>query len=178
MAEFTTLARPYAVAAYKRAKETGTADRWGESLAFLSAVMADERMTRAAANPKARREDFESAFLGFCREHLHEEAENFVRLLIRNRRLALAGHIAALFEQYKAEDEGYVDVEVTTAFALEDQEWTSLASSLERVLHKQARLRVFVDNRLIGGVYVRAGDRVIDASVRGRIERLAKRLWN
>lgn len=178
MAELTTLARPYAVAAYKRAKESGTADLWSESLAFLSAVMADERIARAATNPKARREDFTAAFVGLCGERLHGEAENFVRLLIQNRRLNLVPHIAAIFEQYKAEDEGYVDVDVTTAYALDDEEWAPLESMLERALKKKARLRVFIDKNLIGGVYIRAGDRVIDASVRGQLERLAKRLWN
>ena len=178
MAESTTLARPYAVAAYKRAKETGTADRWSESFAFLSAVMSDERMKQAAANPKGKREDFAAAFVELCGEHLDTEAENFVRILIRNRRLDLIKQIAEIFEQNKAEDEGYIDADVYTAFALDDDEWNSLAAMLERVLKKKPRLRVFIDKRLIGGVYIRAGDRVIDASVRGRVERLAKRLWN
>lgn len=178
MAELTTLARPYAVAAYKRAKESGTAERWSESLAFLAAIMADERMTQAATNPKARKEEFAASFLRLCREHVDAETENFVRILIQNRRLDLVKQIAELFEQYKAEDEGYIDADVTTAFALDDEEWESLASMLQRVLKKKVRLRVFIDNSLIGGVFIRAGDRVIDASVRGQIERLAKRLWN
>ncbi len=178
MGELTTLARPYAVAAYKRAKETGTAGQWADALSFLSTVMEDKGITQAAANPKTKREDFAAAFLGLCQGQLDAEAENFVRLLIQNRRLDLVKYIAELFQEYKAADEGYVDVDVTTAYPLEEQERGLLASGLERLLKKQARLRVFIDKRLIGGVYIRAGDRVIDASVRGQIERLAQRLWN
>ncbi len=173
-----TLARPYAVAIYERAQETGTTDKWADELAFLSAVLSDQRIAQAAANPKVKREDFTAAFLELCRDRLDSEAENFVRLLIQNHRLSLVKQITELFGQYKADAEGYIEVEVTTAFPLEDYEWRLLESVLERVLRKQARLRVTIDSRLIGGVHIRAGDRVIDASVRGQIERLAKRLWN
>jgi F-type H+-transporting ATPase subunit delta len=178
MGELTTLARPYAVAVYKRARETGTADRWTESLAFLAAVMEDQRITQAAANPKARRDQFAAAFLELCQGRLDAESENFVRLLIQNHRLNLVKYIAELYEQYKAADEGYAEVEVRTAFPLEAEDEARLASTLGAALHKETRLRVTVDESLIGGVYIRAGDRVIDASVRGQIERLAKRLWN
>jgi F-type H+-transporting ATPase subunit delta len=178
MSELTTLARPYAVAVYERAKETGTADKWADEFAFLTAVMGDERIAQAAANPKAKREDFTAAFLNLCQGRLDGEAENFVRLLIQNRRLGLLKQIAELFAQYKSDDEGYIDVEVTTAFPLEEPDWGALESVIGRLLRKQPRLRVTIDNRLIGGVYVRAGDRVIDASIRGQIDRMAKRLWN
>jgi F-type H+-transporting ATPase subunit delta len=178
MSELTTLARPYAVAAYKRAKETDTADRWTDALAFLAAVMDDERIAQAAANPKTQRGEFSETFLNLCQGHLDAEAENFVRLLIQNHRLDLIKYIAELFGQYKAADEGYIEVDVRTAFPLEEDEETQLVSMLDRLLRKKARLRVSVDHSLIGGVYLRAGDRVIDASVRGQIERLAKRLWN
>lgn len=178
MAELTTLARPYAVAAYKRAKETGTADQWADSLAFVSAVMDDERLQEAAANPKTKREDFTNAFLDLCQGQLEGEAANFVRLLIQNRRLGLAKYIAEQFQAYKAEDEGYVDVDVRTAYRLAKKEESKVAAAVEGFLKKKPRLRITVDNSLIGGVYIRAGDRVIDASVRGQIERLAKSLWN
>ncbi|MGX2042165.1 F0F1 ATP synthase subunit delta [Methylocaldum sp. MU1018] len=178
MSELTTLARPYAVAVYKRAKETGAADKWSEALAFVTMLMEDDQLARAAANPKADREQFSTAFLGLCKDYLDSEAQNFVRLLIQNRRLDLVKYIAALFNQYKAEDEGYVEVDVSTAFPLKNVEEARLASVLERILQKKARLRVNVEPSLIGGVYVKAGDRVIDASIRGQVERLAKTLRN
>ena len=178
MSELTTLARPYAVAAFKRAKETDSADQWASELEFLAAVMADERMQQAVANPKIKREALTDSFLGLCEGRLDQEAQNFVRLLIQNHRLDIAGVIAHLFGQYKAEDEGYIDVDVTSAYKLDKAEEEKLAATLDKALKKKAKLKVSVDRDLIGGVYIRAGDRVIDASIRGQIERLAKSLWN
>lgn len=176
MGELTTLARPYAIAVYKRAKDTGTMEQWAESLAFLSTVMEDEQMARAVSNPKLGRSQFSEAFLDLCRSHLANEAENFVRILIENHRLPLVRYILELYQQYKANDEGYAEIDVHTAYPLDGGDESRLTSVLERALKKRTRLSVTVDPSLIGGVYVRAGDFVIDASVRGQIERLAKRL--
>jgi F-type H+-transporting ATPase subunit delta len=178
MTELTTLARPYAEAAYKRAKETGLTDNWTNELGFLSAVMSDERMRKAVSNPKVRRDAFSNSFLGLCEGRLDAEGQNFVRLLIQNQRLNLVGVIADLFAKYRAEDEGYVDVDVASAFDLSDEEKGKLSKTLDATLGRKSRLNVSVDKGLIGGVYIQAGDRVIDASVRGQIERLAKSLWN
>jgi F-type H+-transporting ATPase subunit delta len=178
MTELTTLARPYAEAAFKRAKETESTDKWTSQLSFLSAVMSDERMQKAVSNPKVRRDVLAQSFLGLCDGQLDAEGQNFVRLLIQNRRLNLVGVIANLFGEYRAEDEGYVDVDVASAFDLSAEEKSKLSKTLDATLGRKSRLNVSVDKGLIGGVYIRAGDRVIDASVRGQIERLAKSLWN
>lgn len=178
MSEANTLARPYAVAAFRRAKETASADAWASQLAFLSAVMADDQIRRAANNPQVRRDAFAQSFLGLCAGHLDKEGENFVRLLINNHRLNLVGEIADLFNQFRADDEGYIDVDVASAFELTEDDMAKLSASLDRTLGRKARLKGHIDDSLIGGVYIRAGDRVIDASVRGQIERLAKSLWN
>lgn len=178
MSELITLARPYAVAAYKYAKEAGKTQEWNDELVFLSQLMADPRLQQAATNPKVRREDFTSAFLDLCGSHLQDDAQNFVRLLIQNQRLSLLGEIADLYGQYRAEDEGYIDVDVASAFDVTAEESNKLTKTLEANLGKKVRLKVRIDPELIGGVYIRAGDRVIDASVRGQIERLAKSLLN
>lgn len=178
MSELATLARPYAVAAYKRAKETASTEKWSQTLAFLAIVMQDPRVAQAVANPKAKRDQFTHAFLDLCQGQLDAEGDNFVRLLIENRRLSLVKVISDLFEQYKADDEGYLDIEVCSAYALEDEEREQLTTVLQSTLGKQPRLSVTVDPSLIGGVFIKAGDRVIDASIRGQIQRLAKRLYN
>jgi F-type H+-transporting ATPase subunit delta len=89
MTELTTLARPYAVAAYRRAKETKSTARWADELAFVALVMADDRMKLAASNPRVRKEAFTASFLALCEGRLSAEAQNFVRILVENRRLAL-----------------------------------------------------------------------------------------
>jgi len=177
MSELATLARPYAVAAYKRAKETDSTGKWSEALAFLAAVMQDPRMAQAAANPKARKDQFTKAFLDLCQGRLNAEAKNFLRMLIENRRLGLIKFISEQFEQYRAEEEGYIEVNVCSAYPLEDGERDQITAVLQKTLGKEPRLNVQVDDSLIGGVLIRAGDRVIDASVRGQIQRMAKRLY-
>lgn len=178
MSELTTLARPYASAVFKRAKETGSVEAWSDALRFLSALMSDQRLEAAASNPRLRKEQFTSAFLDMCGDHLSAEAKNFVRLLIENRRLNLSGDISALFEQLKADEEGYVDVAVLSAYEMSSAEEKKLVTTLEKFLDKKPKLKVAVDPELIGGVYIKAGDCVIDASVRGQIERLATTLCN
>ena len=178
MSELATLARPYATAAYKRAKQTGTTAQWSQTLAFLAAVIQDRHIVQAAANPKANKEQFTAALLDLCGGQLDGEGKNFLRLLVANRRLDLIGLISEQYEQYRAEEEGYIAVDVHTAYPLEDAEREQLSAVLRQSLGKQPHLNVQVDEALIGGVLIKAGDRVIDASVRGQIQRLAKRLYN
>jgi F-type H+-transporting ATPase subunit delta len=178
MSELATLARPYATAAFKRAKQTGTTAEWSESLAFLSTVLEDPQISQAASNPVASREKFTSALLDLCQGKLNSEGENFVRLLVANKRLELIKVISEQFEQFRADDEGYIVAQVSTAYLLDDVERDQITMVLQQTLGKQPRLNVQVDETLIGGVLIKAGDRVIDASVRGQIQRLARRLYN
>lgn len=164
------------MAIFRRARETGAAEKWSSEMALLSAFMGDERIRLAEANPNVSRAQFSDAFLGLCGERLDDEGRNFVRLLIQNRRLAMVADITRLYEEYRAEDEGYIDVDVISAFELTAEDNAKLAATLNKILGKKSRLTVSVDEQLIGGVYIRAGDKVIDASIRGRIERLAKSL--
>ena len=178
MTELATLARPYAVAAYKRARETGKTSEWSDALSFLTQVFQNESIRRAADNPKADKLKFTQSLLDLCEGQLDAERKNFVRLLIENRRLELIKDIGVLFEGYRAEEEGYIAVDVVSAFELEDKERNKIVAALKVTLGKEPRLNVSVDESLIGGVLIRAGDRVIDASVRGQIQRLAQRLYN
>jgi F-type H+-transporting ATPase subunit delta len=178
MSELATLARPYAVAVYKRAKETDSTGKWSETLAFLAALLQDERIARAAANPRTSKAEFAKAFLGLCQGHLDGEGENYVRLLVENRRLGLVASISEQFERYRAEEEGFVAVEVRTAYRLEDDEIEKISQVLRKATGREPRLNIWIDEDLIGGVLIKAGDRVIDATVRGQIQRLAQRLYN
>ncbi len=178
MSEVITLARPYAAALYKWAQETQSTDRWSESLMFLSQIMEDGQVAKAASNPKIRKDQFEEFFLDLCRKKLPEDALNLVKLLIQNNRLRLLKDISSLYERYRAENEGYVDAEIATAYPLEESDETHLTALLEKALGKSVRMHATQDSSLIGGVLIRTGDKVIDASIRGQIERLAKRLYS
>lgn len=176
MSELATLARPYAEAVFKRAKETDSAAKWSDTLAFISTVGNDEIISVAADNPKVKKENFLNLMLDICSGQVDQEGENFLKLLVQNNRLKLARHIAAIYEQYRAEDEGYVDVEVSTAYSLSKDEEKNLASKLENTLHKKVHLNVTEDRSLIGGILIRAGDRVIDGSIKGQLQHMQRAL--
>jgi F-type H+-transporting ATPase subunit delta len=176
MSELATLARPYAAAVFKRSFETGTTEQWSLSLAFMSAVLNDKEISAVVANPKVSRERLSALMLDICQGQVDEEGANFLKLLVQNNRLTLAPAIAVQFEALKAESEGYVDVEVATAFAFSKEEKQSFTLTLEKTLSKKVHMNVTVDKSLIGGVLVRAGDRVIDGSIKGQLQQLAKRL--
>lgn len=176
MSELATLARPYAEAVFKRAKETGNSQEWSEALAFLSVAMQDENLAEIVNNPKVSEDKLVELMIGICQDQVKGEGINFLKLLIENSRLNLAPQIAEQFESYKAEDEGYVDVDVITAYALTKAEEQSFASSLKKKLNKTVNIRASVDNSLIGGFLVRAGDSVIDGSISGQLQQLAKRI--
>lgn len=176
MSELSTLARPYAEAVFKRAKETASSQEWSDTLAFLSAIMQDESLAAIVNNPRVAQDELTQLLQDICQDQVTGEANNFLKLLIENGRLSLAPQIAELFENYKAEDEGYVDVDVITAYALTKAEEKSFATSLKKKLNKQVNIRASVDKSLIGGFLVKAGDSVIDGSISGQLQQLAKRI--
>jgi len=176
MSELATLARPYAEAVFKRAKESGSSAEWSERLAFLSAIMQDDGLSVIVNNPKVDNEKLTQLMQDICQDQLEGESLNFLKLLIENGRLEFAPQIAELFEKYKAEDEGYIEVDVITAYALTKAEEQSFATSLKKKLNKNVNISSSVDNSLIGGFLVKAGDSVIDGSISGQLQQLAKRI--
>jgi F-type H+-transporting ATPase subunit delta len=176
MSELATLARPYAAAVFKRSLETGATEKWSKSLAFLSAVLNDRKVSAIVANPKVSRERLSALMLDICQGQVDKEGVNFLKLLVQNNRLTLAPIIALQFEALKAESEGYVEVEVATAYPFSKEEKQSFTSTLEKTLSKKVHMNVTVDKSLIGGVVVRAGDRVIDGSIKGQLQHMQKTL--
>jgi F-type H+-transporting ATPase subunit delta len=176
MSELATLARPYAAAVFTRAKETHATTKWSQSLAFMSAVLNNENISVVVDNPKVNKQRLSALMLDICQGHVNEENENFLKLLVHNNRLRLLPYIAKLFEAYKAEDEGYIEVEVFTAYAFSKEAKQEFTTTLEKTLGKKIHMNVTVDKSLIGGVLVRAGDRVIDRSIKGQLQHMQKAL--
>lgn len=176
MTELATLARPYAEAAFKRAKETGSAQAWADSLQFLSVVVQDADMAAIVNNPKVSGDRLLQLFLDICEDKVSDEAKNLLKLLMQNGKLKLLPNISALFEEYKANDEGYVNVDLCSAYALTKAEQNKYVAMLEKYLNKKVNATVTVDKSLIGGIRAKAGDKVIDGSVSGQLHQLAKRL--
>jgi len=176
MSELSTLARPYAEAVFKRALETKSTSVWSDTLAFLSAVMQDQEMAIIIANPKVEQEQLTQLLLDICQEQIQKEGVNLVKILIENDRVLLAPQISELYESFKAEHEGYLDVEVTSAYALTKEEQKKFATILEKKLDKKVHITASVDKGLIGGFLAKAGDKVIDGSIKGQLQQLAKKL--
>lgn len=176
MTELSTLARPYAEAAFKRAKETASTQQWAEALLFLSAVVQDAALAAIVSNPKVGKQDITQLLLDISQDQISDEAANLVKLLIENGKLTLLPTISLLFEQQKAEDEGYVNVDLHSAYALNKAELQKYVAMLEKQLNKKINATVTVDKSLIGGILAKAGDKVLDGSIRGQLHQLAKRL--
>ena len=172
MAEPSTVARPYAEAAFKLADEAGALARWSEMLAGLAAVAADPRVRQATADPRLADPQRAGLFIAILGGRLSGEAENFVRVLTQNDRLALLPEIREQFETLKNEREGVVEAQVHSAFELAPAQLADLQSRLEKRTGRKVRTEVHIDKDLIGGVKLVLGDKVIDGSARAQLAAL------
>lgn len=176
MAQLTTLARPYAKAVFDAAKDQNAVDQWDQALAFAGLVAADQEVANILANPGLSEQRKAELFADCFEEPLPEALRNFLLILAENKRLALLPEVATLFSLYRADLERTVKLAVNTAFELSADEQQKLIKALSEKLERKVELETAVDQSLIGGVVVRTGDLVIDASVRGKLARMAKAL--
>ena len=173
MAELTTLARPYARAAFEYARDSKTLGDWHAQLQTAAAVASDSRMQALLRDPSRSGEELASILADVCGDVIGESVRNFLAVLAENNRLSLLPQIAVLFAGYKANFEKSLDVEVVSAFELEDAMTQKLAAALGKRLEREVNVHNTTDASLLGGVLIRAGDLVIDGSVRGRLNKLA-----
>lgn len=176
MADKTTIARPYAKAAFEEAKAGKHLGPWSEALRTASVVVQDPRVQGLLGNPAVTNADLAKLVIDLAGPQLDEMGRNFVQTLAENRRLAYLPEISTLFDELKDEAEGVIDVTVTSAAPLENGQREALSAALQRRLKRQIRLQCETDPALIGGAVLRAGDLVIDGSVRSRLDRIAYEL--
>jgi len=174
--ELTTIARPYAEAVFERAKETGQLESWSRALGLLGAAATDPQVAPQIANPNVPRGRIRDLLIEVCGDALPGEVANLVRLLADNGRLAAIPEIAEWFEARREADQGVRQIQVRSAFPLGEAERQAIAEAMARRLGGQVELTVEEDPALIGGVEIRAGDLVIDDSVRGKLKQLAHAL--
>lgn len=178
MAEKATIARPYAKAAFESARQHDALDRWSAMLATASSVVQDERVAPLLLNPRVTPDQLSGLIADISGESLDERSRNFIATLASNRRLALLPEIAVMFAALRAEAENIADVHVVSAVQLDDAQKQRLAVALKKRLKREVRLHCEVDRSLLGGAVVRAGDFVIDGSVKARLDRLAVEMSN
>ncbi|GAA5524637.1 ATP synthase subunit delta [Microbulbifer aestuariivivens] len=174
MAELSTLARPYAKAAFAYAQQASDLSGWSAALATAAAVSQSEKVSELLENPQLTSEQRADIFLSIISDDLSESGKNFIRLLAENHRLPLLPEISALFEELKAQAESTLEVEVVSARALSDAQAAELTKALGNKFGREVHLHSSVDETLLGGAIVRAGDTVIDGTVRGRLAKLAE----
>ena len=176
MAEALTIARPYAQAAFKYASEQGKLKEWSDMLGLLAGIAADSDMGKLIDSPHLTEKQLADLFIQVGGDRLNEKCANFVHILAANRRLGLLPEIAALFEIQRSAAEGTVQAELVSAYPATETQQAEVIASLRKRLGRDVSLTCTTDASLLGGAIVRAGDLVIDGSVRGKLDRLSTAL--
>ena len=175
MSQALTLARPYARAAFAIARDAGALPAWSDALAFAARVAADPQVAALLGNPKLTQAD---AATLLAPEGANELFGNFLGLLFDNRRLPLLPEIAGLYDELRFEAERVVKVRITSAAPMPEAEWETLKAALRRRFAREIEVETALDESLIGGAVIDAGDVVIDGSLKGKLERLQRALAN
>lgn len=176
MAEAITVARPYAHAVFAVAKEEGRLKQWSELLEVLALCVADADLQRLITSPAVSDEQTVEVLVDITADLVGESARNFLSLLAENNRLLLLDDIAVIFEELRAEAEQSLTAEVISAKPLTDEQANKISAALNKRLGRDISLEVSIDESLLGGAIIRAGDLVIDGSALGKLNRLANAL--
>lgn len=173
MAEISTIARPYAEAIFSLASESSNLGEWSDMLALAAMVAVDDDMQALISNTNVNKDQLTSIYLDVCGDKLTELGKNTIKVLVESRRLSVLPEIARQFETLKAEAEKTVEAEVISAFEVSQEQQQQIADKLKQRLGRDVTLTCRVDNTLIGGVIIKAGDLVIDGSAIGQINKLS-----
>ncbi len=176
MAHFETIARPYAQAVFQMARGQKRLAEWSDMLQFLGQVASDLQVQSVLASPRFSAAELEAFFLDVGKKQLDDHGRNLVRLLAENRRLIALPELARQYEALRATEEGTLKARLISAQPVEDKVRSDLAKALGKRLDRKVELEPEIDEGLLGGAVIRAGDLVIDGSVRGRLQRLASGL--
>ncbi len=173
MAEAITVARPYAEAVFKLAIAEKSLTQWSKILKLAAEISENERIKLLIGNPLVSVRQLSDLILEIGGRKFTQEARNLITLMIENKRVLVLPQVSQLFEQLKAQHEGALEAQVTSAFELESDQLSKLISELEQKFKRKIDAKVTVNSDLIGGIKVEIGDEVLDASVRGKLEAMA-----
>lgn len=177
MSEAITVARPYALAAFDEARKNNDLKNWSDVLLTAVAAVENAQVRALITSPRVPRQQLQELMLALCGgEKLSKPVRNFIKLLAEAQRLIVLPEIAAIFEVMRAEAEKSVDVVVTSAFDLNDAQKQKITAAMKKRLGREIRLSCETDNKLLGGIVIRAGDKVIDGSARTHLTELANAL--
>ena len=169
---YETLARPYARAAFEFALAANDVAQWRDFLQFMVCLMREPKVYRWTFDPRVDAVRLLDVITDLGREWMNESRRNFLKVIIDNKRLRELPAIFDLFKLDQAEYEKTLDVDVLTYSAFTPEQEKALALSLEQRLQRHVRLHFKIDQTLLGGALIRAGDLIIDGSVRTKLKRL------
>lgn len=178
MAELVTIARPYAEAVFRLAKEKQALAAWSDRLSLLSTIAGDAQMRACIGNPELSAAQKSELFKALAGNAMDGDAVNLIETLAENERLALLPEIADLFAVLKGNEEGIKEATIYSAFPLDDAQRQSVIADLEARFKSRLKAEVVVDQSLIGGVKIVVGDQVLDTSVRGKLDAMGSALKN
>jgi len=175
MSELTTVARPYARAAFEFAVSNNNVAAWSDMLIFVSQVAQDATVAKILTRDTAPQELAE-LFINICADQLDENGQNFIKVLAENGRLSVLPRVAQLFADLETEYKQEIDADVVSAYALSKTQQNQLSKSLEKRLARKVNLNCSIDKSLIAGMVITAGDLVIDSTASGQLIRLSNTL--
>ena len=173
MADSSTAARPYARAVFDLANQRGALKEWSETLEFLTHVVTNDRVRTMIGDPRVTRDKLADAIVGIGLDRLANGGDNFVRILSENDRLEAVPAIWEQYELLKADAERVVEVTLRSALPVPDEHRERIAAAMRKRFGREIRMHTEIDESLVGGAVIEAGDTVIDGSVRARINHMA-----
>jgi F-type H+-transporting ATPase subunit delta len=173
MTDFTTAARPYANAVYDTAAESNSLDSWGDALTNLAAVVSDAQLSELLDSPDLGKAEKGELIIKVLGDNLTDKQQNLVKLMAENNRLKLMPDVLEQFEVARAKAENKIEAEVISAFELTAEQTSELVNTLKNKLGSEVTVTTSIDESLIGGVVIKAGDTIIDASMKSQLDSLA-----
>lgn len=173
MSEAITIARPYAQAAFDEAQKLSALKAWSELLIGLAEFVSQAEVNSVISNPKVTKDQLFGLMDASLDATANIQQRNFVHVLTENQRLSVLPEIAATFESLKAEAEKSINVVVDSAFELSSAQQEKIVGAMKKRVGREVKLTCNVKKDLLGGVVIRAGDKVIDGSARTRLGEMA-----
>jgi len=178
MSSTTTLARPYAKAAFELAIAENATGRWNEMLDLASTAVTEKSLAGLLESPHASNSQIVQILSDTADDAFDARFKDFLAVLAENKRLVLLSEIAILYQALREEADGLLRVRVVSAFALDDDQATRLKSALAKRYDREILLETDVDSSVIGGAVIYAGGEVIDGSLKDRLTKLSNSLSN
>ena len=172
MSNLSNVARPYAQAVFELARQAGDLAGWNDQLDLLAAIANDNSMQSLLKNPSFSKQQQIGLMVDLCGDKLSPGGVNLVKLLVENDRVQALGDMAAIYAERRSEEESVIEADMITATVINDAQQQVFSEALQKRLGRRVKLNFEVDQDLIGGAVIRAGDWVIDGSVKAQLEQL------